>query len=660
MAAFRRSHPLAFSLHDTDDQPVLAIVDDPTGNTMRLEVTNTASQTVALAAIAPGSADSHLELQFRPGVLPADNRDRITVTGPTGWSAKTISQPDTSFTVALTGPAGGQIKPDETVRFTLANVGADGRAGTRGTRVQLRYTDLSYQDETSMLTGSRVQYLSIVNRRGQKYIPLEVDFVGFNTILGDGATANSLRLRITNVSKQPIPLVPSGREAPSAFVLAFDTQPTSGPPNDWALGVPQQLKSIVVRADRWLAAPPTEQGLTLTWKLTTPTQVALGAGESILVYVDGVIGRPPSGHARLLVHYENMPGYWDGHYAVTIEKTPLVCRDIALPDGQVDARVGIGTPQPQAKLQVAGGAIVPSAGSGETAGILFPKDPGGGSGDAAWIRYYPRTGEATTLEIGTGNDADDHIALMPAAGNVGVNVIAPEGRLHIVHTNQDANGNALVLGPTGQSNLRLGYHQSYSWIQSHGSKPLSINPVGNRVGVGMSTPDGTLDVARGDGPGGTVVIRGTQRDSHFNFSTDEHTYLRGGKSTSNVYINDTGGSVAIGSSDPQGHRLYVNGPAKVLGLRVNSGYQFSRVQAGHFHAGAHTGGVKEVRIDFPERFGSTPQAVVTARSEGYYADTFAITVKYIEASHMKVDVLRLDALNAGWGQDMRLDWIAWE
>ncbi|WP_159254518.1 hypothetical protein, partial [Microcystis aeruginosa] len=31
---------------------------------------------------------------------------------------------------------------------------------------------------------------------------------------------------------------------------------------------------------------------------------------------------------------------------------------------------------------------------------------------------------------------------------------------------------ALVLGPTNASNLRLGYHQDYSWIQSHGNKPL--------------------------------------------------------------------------------------------------------------------------------------------------------------------------------------------
>jgi hypothetical protein len=77
------------------------------------------------------------------------------------------------------------------------------------------------------------------------------------------------------------------------------------------------------------------------------------------------------------------------------------------------------------------GAITPSVGNVETAGIMFPKDPGGGSGDAAWMRYYPRTGEACTLEIGISNDPDDHIALMPSAGNVGIGTITPQDKLDV-------------------------------------------------------------------------------------------------------------------------------------------------------------------------------------------------------------------------------------
>lgn len=78
------------------------------------------------------------------------------------------------------------------------------------------------------------------------------------------------------------------------------------------------------------------------------------------------------------------------------------------------------------------GAITPSVGNSENNGIMFPKNPGGGGGDAAWIRYYVRGGEATTFEIGTSNDSDDHIALIPNAGNVGIGTPNPDkGKLHI-------------------------------------------------------------------------------------------------------------------------------------------------------------------------------------------------------------------------------------
>jgi len=111
--------------------------------------------------------------------------------------------------------------------------------------------------------------------------------------------------------------------------------------------------------------------------------------------------------------------------------------------------VGIGSASaPRAKLQVTGGAIMPAAGNSETSGIMFPKDPGAGSGDAAWIRYYARTGEPstenTTLEIGTSNDPQDHIALM-ASGNVGVGIVNPTKKL-TVSTSATSPDGVLVAG----------------------------------------------------------------------------------------------------------------------------------------------------------------------------------------------------------------------
>ncbi|MFL6650455.1 MAG: tail fiber domain-containing protein, partial [Sulfurifustaceae bacterium] len=104
--------------------------------------------------------------------------------------------------------------------------------------------------------------------------------------------------------------------------------------------------------------------------------------------------------------------------------TPVMTVDLA------NQRVGVGTVSPAAKLQVVNGAIMPAGGNSSAAGILFPTNPGGGAGDAAWIRYFARTGEATTLQIGISNDADDHLSLMPS-GNVGVGTDNPQQKLHV-------------------------------------------------------------------------------------------------------------------------------------------------------------------------------------------------------------------------------------
>ena len=74
------------------------------------------------------------------------------------------------------------------------------------------------------------------------------------------------------------------------------------------------------------------------------------------------------------------------------------------------------------------GYVRPSAGNGNN-GIIFPTDPGGGSGDVAFIKYYARSGEACTLEISSMNDADDHI-LLSASGGVGIGVI-PATKFHV-------------------------------------------------------------------------------------------------------------------------------------------------------------------------------------------------------------------------------------
>jgi hypothetical protein len=108
----------------------------------------------------------------------------------------------------------------------------------------------------------------------------------------------------------------------------------------------------------------------------------------------------------------------------------------------------------------------------------------------------------------------------------GTGVSSFGGSLNIVNTNQDANGNTLVLGgPINQASLRLGYHQNYAWVQSHNSKPLVINPLGNNVGIGTTNPRAKLEVngnfkLRNDGNTATISV--DKHEIKFSLSKSKH------------------------------------------------------------------------------------------------------------------------------------------
>lgn len=71
------------------------------------------------------------------------------------------------------------------------------------------------------------------------------------------------------------------------------------------------------------------------------------------------------------------------------------------------------------------GNIRPTAGTG-SAGIIFPADPGGGSGDLATIQYYASAGESTVLELAVTNDADDIIKLNATGGTTVTNTLTAD------------------------------------------------------------------------------------------------------------------------------------------------------------------------------------------------------------------------------------------
>ncbi|MFK3978813.1 LamG domain-containing protein [Micromonospora sp. NPDC050397] len=403
VAAFARTHPLDFALANADDQPVLYINDAATDQILTLRVTNTSRHDVTTWSVpGPVSATNrHLTLTWRPGTLATAGT--VGIAAP-GWTMA-VSPDRTTF--HLLGPADTVIPAGASIDLPLTGLRPDGSDGTRATRVELGYRRLAHPGGNSELVGTRQQSLEVVNHRGRPDIPLDIGFVGGNQVLSTGTETSTLRLRVSNVSRQvAIPLTGSGttnRGGASALVVSFDLQ-LANETRDWALTTSGQVDSVDVTLSGTTGVDwdverldEDERG---TWTLTPKADTSIPADGWLELAIGPIHPLPTPGHSPLVLSYRNVPGFQDGFVSVAVERTPLLFSG---------SRLGIGTSAPQARLHI----------------------------------------------VAPANGADD---------------------------------GTLILGATNAPNLRLGHALRYSWVQSHGSTPLAINPIGNNVGIGTTDP----------------------------------------------------------------------------------------------------------------------------------------------------------------------------
>lgn len=122
----------------------------------------------------------------------------------------------------------------------------------------------------------------------------------------------------------------------------------------------------------------------------------------------------------------------------------------------------ISTVRVEGSMKVSG-CLTPSSGTSESSGLLFPKNPGGGSGDAAWLRYYASSGEACVLEIGIANDPDDFIYLKSSGGvKIDVLKLGDKWRLSGVG-DRDANDEWLRMMNTANTAYYGGFAAAKFW-----------------------------------------------------------------------------------------------------------------------------------------------------------------------------------------------------
>jgi hypothetical protein len=179
-------------------------------------------------------------------------------------------------------------------------------------------------------------------------------------------------------------------------------------------------------------------------------------------------------------------------------------------------------------------------------------------------------------------------AIDMSAQNIGIGILNPlRGKLEV----QGVGNTVAIFGGDGQgisiqrSNPAIGFNMYYNGVNSYyignghatvqwlnaltgemffdmmgsGSanaaytsltRAITISKDGN-VGIGTAPLSyARVAVARGTGPYGTAMFRGTSWASHINYSDAENTYIRGGKNGSYVYLNNGQGTVQMGNPYP--------------------------------------------------------------------------------------------------------------
>ncbi|MFN7499373.1 MAG: hypothetical protein ACK5QV_00910, partial [Dolichospermum sp.] len=230
--------------------------------------------------------------------------------------------------------------------------------------------------------------------------------------------------------------------------------------------------------------------------------------------------------------------------------------------------VGIGTETPSEKLEVSGNLRV----TGTITGNINATNINAGVLDAARIANNSLSSDKII------SLSADKITSGTISGNLSVT-----GAL---------NADSLVLGPTNASNLRLGYHQDYSWIQSHGNKPLLIN-TSNNVGIGSTVnPIARLDISSASRTGThPTAVKGLYITGDFNGDSDgvEFRHSNGsqgiGFGFNTIYAAGSNANQDL-SLKPKGTgQVTVSGNLKVTGSLTAGGSDIYFTQTDHTHTG---------------------------------------------------------------------------
>lgn len=449
--------------------------------------------------------------------------------------------------------------------------------------------------------------LEIMTTTGKSNIPLYVGFVGSNKVLNTHDETSDLKLRVTNISdigsaNSDITFVRNNADDSFSSQLEVELEVGNVTDVPWALGDEDDINGIAITVET--LKPPEEEeeeenswgaigsvefipqvgsAKVLRWTFVPPSAgFVLGAKETLLINLSGIVTAHPTGETNLYLRYSNVPGYQNGQFICQIEKAPLVFEGTDQKAVRIDTSLSFHEHQGQKVY-------------------LYNHQYGSGIQNST---TYFRTAEHFGWYR---NGYHDDGILNPGGGEVrmalnehklGIGTNNPVAKLHVSDGNGVA-GNAVIDG-----NLGIGTDSPSSKLHVHGGDAQ----FDGKVGIGTDTPSKKLDV-RGDVSIGTSspsakleVISGNarivQNDTNATLSLERGDnflkmkaqdpisritfskallFHKGDNGDTQLKINGDNGRVGIGTGDPSA-KLDVNGDAVIDGnLGIGTSYPSAKL-----------------------------------------------------------------------------------
>lgn len=350
-----------------------------------------------------------------------------------------------------------------------------------------------------------------------------VNFLGGNRILNDGTTPNRLTLRLSN----PLPdynfLLTGGEDdLASNFEMVFKIGHEEDP---WAIATSES--AIKIMEDQLPAGwthVVEDQGIDLVYKLSPIADYEWQAGTH-LDFVFEIISGNPSGMTPLMIHYKNIPGFWDGQFVRDIEKTPLLYNE---------QFVGVGLPKEKIAAQLSLG--------GDTGANL--------DGTKLLINGYQSDGTVNQLLV---QDDEGETDFVINGKNIGVGLENPEVPLHVkgelrVEDGKIRANKALKFQPIAHTDGT----NNIQFLTGDGDHSMRIKSNGD-IGMGTTSPEEKVHIKDGN----LLVEEGNLTAQNFEGKTVLHATNIDEEVPEEERVEDIGiGKVGIGTKYPQ-KRLHV-------------------------------------------------------------------------------------------------------